>query len=165
MSLRRLTTQAIVVYTLRRRILDNLETTEFILRKGQAHGDVRAQSFGSFPISVSGTRQPGYRKGRPVFLFPMNKQITNLFKMVNRMTSRGQVTVEYFLLFVAVALVTLVSLATLDNDVATTFENTLSDIATNMPLDDGGPAMPGGGGGGPGPVDPPADPPPDVPMP
>ena len=69
----------------------------------------------------------------------MNKQITNLFKMMNRMSARGQVTLEYFLLFVVVALVTLVSLAALDNDVATTFENVFTDAAGKMPLDDGGP--------------------------
>ena len=55
------------------------------------------------------------------------------------MNSHGQVTLEYFLLFVAVALVTLVSIATLDNDVATTFENLFTNTAAKMPLDDGGP--------------------------
>ena len=56
--------------------------------------------------------------------------------------ARGQVTLEYFLLFLVVALVTLVSLATLDNDVATTFENLFTETAAKMPLDDGGPSLP-----------------------
>ena len=55
------------------------------------------------------------------------------------MGRRGQVTLEYFLLFLVVALVTLVSIATLDNDVAATFETLFTDTAAKMPLDDGGP--------------------------
>ena len=69
----------------------------------------------------------------------MTKQIKYLFKMVSTMNTHGQVTLEYFLLFVVVALVTLVSLATLDNDVVTTFENLFTSTAAKMPLDDGGP--------------------------
>lgn len=76
-------------------------------------------------------------------------------------SNRGQVTLEYFLLFVVVALVTLASLATLDNDVETTFENVLTDAAAKMPLDDGGPSAPVD----PGPMDPPVDPPPEPPLP
>ena len=55
------------------------------------------------------------------------------------MSRRGQVTLEYFLLFLVVALVTIVSIATLDNDVAATYQNVLTSAAANMPLDDGGP--------------------------
>lgn len=51
---------------------------------------------------------------------------------------RGQVTLEYFLLFLVVALVTLVSLTTFHKDVATTFENLFTKAASKMPLDDGG---------------------------
>ena len=55
------------------------------------------------------------------------------------MNAHGQVTLEYFLLFLVVALVTMISIATLDNDVAATFETLFTDTAAKMPLDDGGP--------------------------
>ena len=47
----------------------------------------------------------------------------------------GQVTIEYFLILAAVVLVTLVSLATLDNDVATTFENLFTQFAARVTTD------------------------------
>ena len=53
----------------------------------------------------------------------------------------GQVTIEYFLILAAVVLVTLVSLATLDNDVATTFENLFGQFAAGV-ADDGGAGPP-----------------------
>ena len=76
---------------------------------------------------------------------------------------RGQVTIEYFLLFAAIVLVTLIGLTTVDNDVSTTFQNLFTDVAGKMPLDDGGPEV----NPAPPPAPPPGDPgpPPDVPLP
>ena len=78
---------------------------------------------------------------------------------MTKKSHRGQVMVEYFLLFAVVVLVTLISLTTLDNDVATTLENLFTDTASKMPMDDGGPSL---SGVDPGPVpDPGPDPGPD----
>ena len=72
---------------------------------------------------------------------------------------RGQVTIEYFLLFAAIVLVTLIGLTTVDNDVSTTFQNLFTDVVGKMPLDDGA-----DGGVVPPPEEPPEPPPPEPPL-
>ncbi len=72
----------------------------------------------------------------------------------------GQITVEYFLLFATIILVTVTGLFKFRTDIATTFQNLFSKARNSMPLDDGGPASPDSGGPQTDPVDP--TPPPDV---
>lgn len=62
----------------------------------------------------------------------------------------GQVTVEYFLLFAVVVLVTLIGLTTVDNDLATTFERLFATAADRIALE-----SPSGGDDGGGDVNPP----------
>lgn len=50
------------------------------------------------------------------------------------MKSKGQVTIEYFLLLAAIVLVTFISLTTVDNDVSTTFQNLFTKVVEKMPL-------------------------------
>jgi Flp pilus assembly pilin Flp len=47
----------------------------------------------------------------------------------------GQATAEYMLLLVLVALATLITIATLDNDVALTFENLFGNFASGIVTD------------------------------
>lgn len=75
--------------------------------------------------------------------------------MMMRNRAAGQVTIEYFLLFAAVILITLIGLTTVDNDLAGTFETLFSTAAskivgeeTFLPADGGGNGNGGGGGGG-----------------
>ena len=59
----------------------------------------------------------------------------------------GQITIEYFLLLAVIVVVTLGGLLKYHTDVATAFQNLLTQVAEkHMPLDDKGPANPEIGG-------------------
>ena len=71
----------------------------------------------------------------------------------------GQITMEYFLLFAAIILVTMIAFSAFHDDIAGTFKQLFDpsasrSIVSHLPLDDGGPANPVSGGGQTDPGDP-----------
>ena len=62
-------------------------------------------------------------------------------------TRAGQITIEYFLLFAAIILVTMIGLSTFHADVSGIFKSLFDpsnsrSVVSHLPLDDGGPANP-----------------------
>ena len=96
-----------------RRLTTVRRWVRFPLREGQTHGDVGAQSFGSYPLSRKGThitscplrgsRQPGCRTRRSGFyVMPKRKTYAiNILKIEFRpvpVGERGNTFIEYFVL-------------------------------------------------------------------
>ena len=62
-------------------------------------------------------------------------------------TRAGQITIEYFLLFAAIILVTMIGFTTFHTDIAAIFQRLLTSAKDHMPMDDGGPPDPNENGG------------------